>query len=128
MTALLDTQAFLWFVLDDPQLSLTARQFIEDSSNRLYLSPASFWEIAIKISIGKYSLPIPFQTFVETQLRSNAISILPIELSHADLITKMPFHHRDPFDRLLISQALAEDLTIITSDALFDLYGVNRCW
>ena len=128
MTALLDTQAFLWFVLDDPQLSATAKRFIEDSSNQLYLSPASYWEIAIKISIGKYSLPVPYQSFMETQLSSNAIAILPIEPRHTHLLTNMPFHHRDPFDRLLIAQALADELVIISSDALFDLYGVNRCW
>lgn len=128
MTALLDTQAFLWFVLDDPRLSATAKQFIEDSSNRLYLSPGSYWEIAIKISIGKYSLPVPFQSFIETQLTLNSIAILPIEPRHTHLLTDMPFHHRDPFDRLLISQALADQLVIISSDVQFDLYGVNRCW
>lgn len=102
MTALLDTQAFLWFVLDDPRLSATAKKFIEDSSNRLYLSPGSYWEIAIKISIGKYSLPVPYQSFIETQLTLNSIAILPIEPRHT--------------------------LVIISSDVQFDLYGVNRCW
>lgn len=128
MTALLDTQAFLWFVLDDPQLSLTAKRFMEDSTNTLYISPASYWEIAIKISIGKYSVPMPYLTFIESQLRLNAIAILPIEPRHTHLLTTLPFHHRDPFDRLLISQAMIDRLAIVSSDETFDLYGVNRLW
>jgi PIN domain nuclease of toxin-antitoxin system len=128
MTALLDTQAFLWFVLDDPQLSLTAKRFMEDSTNELYISPASYWEIAIKIRIGKYSLPMPYLAFIESQLSLNAITILPIEPRHTHLLTTIAFHHRDPFDRLLISQALTEGLVIVSSDETFDLYGVNRLW
>ena len=110
MRLLLDTHAFLWFVLDDPQLSLTAQEKISDPHNDVEISPATYWEIAIKINIGKYSLPEPFLTFMERELRINQFRILPIELRHTALLTTLPQHHRDPFDRLLIAQAIVEEI------------------
>jgi PIN domain nuclease of toxin-antitoxin system len=105
MRLLLDTHAFLWFVLNDSSLSQTAHELIIDPFNEIFLSPATYWEIAIKISIGKYQLPGPFESWMNHQLQTNEIKILPIEVAHTALITTLPFHHKDPFDRLLISQS-----------------------
>jgi PIN domain nuclease of toxin-antitoxin system len=128
MKLLLDTHAFLWFVLNDPSLSPIARDLIIDPLNEIFLSPATHWEIAIKISIGKYQLPGPFESWINTQIQTNDFQILPIEVSHTALVTTLPFHHKDPFDRLLISQSLVEKIPIISTDGIFDSYGVSRLW
>jgi PIN domain nuclease of toxin-antitoxin system len=128
MRILLDTHAFLWFILDDPQLSTTARAIIEDPANDVEVSPASYWEIAIKISLQKYSLPQPYQQFMESQIAINDFRILHIEPKHTNLITTMPPHHKDPFDRLLVAQAIAEGISIVSVDEQFDSYGVQRLW
>ena len=128
MRSLLDTHTFLWFVLDDPQLSSTARNLIEDPANEVDVSPASYWEIAIKIKLGKYTLPQPYQQFIETQFSANDFHILPIEPRHTALLTTMPFYHKDPFDRLLVAQALSEAVPIISVDSQLDAYGVQRLW
>ena len=128
MKLLLDTHAFLWFVLNDPSLSLIARDLIIDPLNEIFLSPATHWEIAIKISIGKYQLPGPFKSWINTQIQTNDFQILPIEVTHTALVTTLPFHHKDPFDRLLISQSLVEKISIISTDGIFDSYGVSRLW
>ncbi len=128
MRILLDTHAFLWFILDDPQLSASARSIIEDPANDIEVSPASYWEIAIKIKIGKYSLPQPYQSFMESHIAANDFHILHIEPKHTALLTTMQLHHKDPFDRLLIAQALAESTPVVGNDDKFDLYGVTRLW
>ncbi len=107
MRLLLDTHTFLWFISDDPSLSSNAKSLLE-SDNDLFLSTASLWEIAIKFSLGKLSLPNKFEIFVSEQLRANAIDILQIDLKHLAVISNLPFHHKDPFDRLLIAQANVE--------------------
>ncbi|MBE2200347.1 MAG: type II toxin-antitoxin system VapC family toxin [Anaerolinea sp.] len=98
MNLLLDTQALLWFVLDDSRLSETARESIVAADARVFVSPASLWEIAIKTSLGKYTLPMPFATFWDDQLLTNDFALLPISVSHTARITDLPYHHRDPFD------------------------------
>lgn len=128
MRVLLDTQAFLWFILDDPQLSAKADAMITDPNNDIDLSPASYWEIAIKISIGKYSLPEPYQVFMDREIAANNFRILHIEPKHTSALTTMPFHHRDPFDRLVIAQAMVENLPVVSGDAAFDAYGITRLW
>jgi PIN domain nuclease of toxin-antitoxin system len=128
MRLLLDTHAFLWFVLNDPQLSAKARLLMVDPANDLLLSPATYWEIAIKISIGKYSLPTAFESFMDQQILVNDLEILPIAVKHAAVVATLPFHHRDPFDRLLIAQALAEQIPIISGDSALDAYSVTRLW
>lgn len=128
MRLLLDTHAFLWFILDDPRLSAKADAVISDPNNGIAISPASFWEIAIKISLGKYSLPEPYQVFMEREIAVNRFSVLPIEPRHTAALTSMPFHHRDPFDRLIIAQASVENVPVISGDAAFDAYGVTRLW
>lgn len=128
MRLLLDTQAFLWFLLDDPQLSATARKLIIDPLNDIEISPATYWEIAIKISISKYSLPEPFEQFMEREIVSNQFRILHIEPRHTTPLTTLPFHHRDPFDRLLIAQAMVEQIPIVSSDSAMDAYPITRLW
>jgi PIN domain nuclease of toxin-antitoxin system len=128
MRALLDTHAFLWFILDDSQLSTPARSLIEDPANDIEISPASYWAIAIKIRLGKYVLPEPYQSFIETHLAANDFQILPIVPKHTALLTTMPLHHKDPFDRLLVAQALSETIPLVSADPQLDPYGVNRRW
>lgn len=128
MSLLLDTQALLWFILDDPRLSGKARASIAASDVSVFVSPASIWEIAIKISLGKYALPAPFAVFWGEQLQENDFSLLPVSVSHAARLIDLPFHHRDPFDRLIVSQALVEGMPLVSSDDTFDPYGVERIW
>lgn len=128
MRVLLDTHAFLWFILDDPQLSQTMKRLIEDSTNEVEISPASYWEIAIKIAKKKYMLPEPYKRFMEQQIADNEFHILPINIGHTALLTTMPFHHKDPFDRLLIAQASYEGIPIVSVDEQFDAYRIKRIW
>jgi len=125
---LLDTHTFLWFVLGDSKLSSTARQQIEDQQNDKLLSPASYWEIAIKISLGKYTLPQPYEQFMQKAISDNGFIILPVEVKHTAALTNLPFHHRDPFDRLIIAQAMVEQTRVISDDLAFDAYRVTRIW
>lgn len=128
MRLILDTHSFLWVVLNDPQLSAAARVAISDPNNDVLVRPATYWEIAIKVSTGKYTLTTPYQHFIEHNIAVNDFEVLPIEVRQTALVVTLPFHHRDPFDRLLIAQALAEDITLVSNEALFDAYGVRRLW
>jgi PIN domain nuclease of toxin-antitoxin system len=96
MRLLLDTQAWLWFVLGDSALSPAARHLIEDEANDKLVSPASFWEIAIKISLGKYALPLPYEQFISRAIEGQGFSVLPILPKHTAVVAALPFHHRDP--------------------------------
>jgi len=125
---LLDTHTFLWFLLDDPHLSIPARDCIVDPTNDIEVSPATYWEIAIKISLGKYELPEPYDVFITREITANDFHILPIEPKHTAVLTTLPFHHRDPFDRLLIAQAMVEDIPIVSIDSVFDAYLIRRLW
>lgn len=127
MKLLLDTHTFLWFIDDSPRLSAYAKSLLE-SDDELLLSTASLWEIAIKISIGKLALARPFNVFIPEQLAHNSIAELPIRLKHLNVISTLNFHHRDPFDRLLIAQAMTESLPVVSADAAFDLYSIKRLW
>ena len=128
MRVLLDTHSFLWFVDGSASLSPTARILIEDADNQPFLSMASLWEMAIKISLGKLTLGEQFGTFVPQQMRLNGIRLLPIELTHVEVVATLPFHHRDPFDRLLIAQSMVEQIPLVTGDPAFSLYPVQRIW
>ncbi|MBC8114810.1 MAG: type II toxin-antitoxin system VapC family toxin [Candidatus Saccharimonas sp.] len=128
MRLLLDTHAFLWFLLDDPGLSETARNLIVDPGNDIEISPASYWEIAIKIGLGKYSLPEPYDTFMERELAENDFRILPILPRHTSVLTTLPLHHRDPFDRLLVAQAISEGISLVSNDPALDVYSIQRLW
>lgn len=128
MNILLDTHSFLWFIAGSEELTVKARKLIENENNLILLSSASLWEIAIKVGLGKLTLSEPFETLIPEQLSMNGFQILDINVSHSAKIIDLPFHHRDPFDRLLIAQALTEEIPIISSDEIFDKYGVTRLW
>ncbi len=123
----LDTNAFLYFINNDPALSKTAKSLLESEID-LVISAACLWEIAIKFSIGKLSLPDSFGNFIPAQIYQNSIGILPINLSHLEKVSTLPFHRKDPFDRLIIAQSIVEDLPVVSSDAAFDLYKIERIW
>lgn len=128
MAALLDTSTFLWIVSDSSRLSSKAENFIADFDNELILSAVSLWEIAIKTSIGKLELFKPFNRLIPEQLEENAIQVLPLELDHFSSIIDLEFHHRDPFDRLIIAQSITENIPVITSDSKFQKYPVEIIW
>lgn len=128
MKALLDTHTFLWFISDSPHLSTSARTMIEDGANEIVLSLASVWEMAIKFSVGKLELPGPFDSYLAEQIRVNELGTLDINFAHVAVLADLPFHHRDPFDRLLIAQAIVEGIPIIGADSAFDAYAVRRIW
>jgi PIN domain nuclease of toxin-antitoxin system len=125
---LLDTHTFLWFILDDAQLSSKADALISDPSNEISISPVTYWEIAIKISIGKYSLPEPYQVFMDREIGINNFRILAIQPKHTATLIDLPLYHKDPFDRLLISQAIVENMPILSADKAFDAYPIHRIW
>jgi PIN domain nuclease of toxin-antitoxin system len=125
---LLDTHSFLWFLSGDKRMSSTARTLIGDSDNEALLSKASLWEIAIKAGLGKLSLAKPFAELIPEQLRENAIEVLPIEVKDLALVADLPFHHRDPFDRLILAQAIARRLPIVGKDPEFVKYAVELLW
>ena len=128
MRVLLDTHSFLWFVLGDPQLSSTTLARILDPANAKPISPASYWEIAIKIRVGKLTLQESYETFMQRGISGNGFVILSIEPKHTAVLTTLPFHHRDPFDRLLVAQAMVEKVPILSADAALDTYPVTRLW
>lgn len=128
MNLLLDTHALLWFLLDEVSLSKRARELIIGANESVFVSPASLWEIAIKISLGKYALSRPFTEFWNEQLDKNNFKVIPVTVAHVGRVVNLPFHHRDPFDRLLIAQSLEEQIPIVSNDKWFDLYGVKRLW
>jgi PIN domain nuclease of toxin-antitoxin system len=128
MRVLLDTHTLIWFVLDSPQLSVRVKRLIEDENNEKLLSIASIWEMAIKQNTGKLSFGLPFKEFVEQQFNLNSIDLLYINLDHIDVISTLPQHHRDPFDRLIIAQAIIEKIPILSRDGAFDAYPIQRLW
>jgi PIN domain nuclease of toxin-antitoxin system len=128
MTVLMDTHSFLWFANGSSQLSARARAIIEDPANDKLLSMASIWEMAIKISIGKLNIAQPFEQFIPHQLQINGFETFEIKFDHIAKVIQLPFHHRDPFDRLLIAQGLVEQFPIVSADSVFDAYSVQRLW
>ncbi len=128
MKLLLDTHAFLWFIGGNDRLNAYARALIEDEANDRYLSVASLWEMAIKVSIGKLDVPLPFTRLVRQHVVGNAIDVLQVEPEHLDEQRKMPFHHRDPFDRLIIAQAITEEMTVFSRDSAFEEYPIRFVW
>jgi PIN domain nuclease of toxin-antitoxin system len=101
---------------------------IEDQANQKYVSVGSLWEIAIKVSIGRLALSAPFDTLLPQQLGMNGFELLNLEVAHAAALINLPFHHRDPFDRLLIAQAMVEKMPIVSMDSTFDAYQMTRLW
>jgi PIN domain nuclease of toxin-antitoxin system len=128
MRLLLDTHAFLWFITADSRLSAGAEQAIRRNGDTPLLSIASVWEMAIKVQLQRLPIPQPLDVFIPTQLRINRIGLLPIELPHTFEVATLPLHHRDPFDRILIAQAIRESIPIVSADGAFDAYPVRRLW
>jgi len=125
MKILLDTQCWLWWIAAPEKLNRRARRRIADKRNTVYLSAASSWEIAIKYSLGRLSLPEPPLQFIPKRLARDTITALPIEIMHSLYVANLPRHHRDPFDRILISQSIREDIPIMTADRQFERYEVE---
>jgi PIN domain nuclease of toxin-antitoxin system len=126
MAILLDTHAFLWWCENDPQLSRTARKAI--TKEDCCVSLVSFWEMAVKLSLGKLELPSSFDRYVPEQMLANGFSSLEIGFRHLARCVLLPWAHRDPFDRLLISQAIEEDLPLVSRDEVVEQYGIRRIW
>ena len=130
MRLLLDTHSMYWYIEDDPQLSGRAPTSIQDASNEILVSPASYLEIAIKISVGKWRLNRPCEEFIDIGLNQYGFQVLPILPTHTARLIGLPFPqgHKDPFDRLLVAQALVEQIPIVSADSPLDAYGVTRLW
>ncbi len=128
MKCIIDTHTLLWIVTDDKKLSPKAREIYLNSENEIYLSLASVWEMAIKSSLGKLTLEKSLEEFIEVHVVNNDIKILKIELAHVLRIENLPFHHRDPFDRLIISQSIEDNLPVLSADRTFDSYKIKRIW
>jgi len=128
MNLLLDSHSLLWFLRNDSRLSKTALALITDPANHKLVSIASCWEIAVKIRVGKLTLGEPSGTYLAREIPKNNLDLLPISLDHATAVESLPLHHRDPFDRLLVVQAISDGLTIVSADAVFDAYGIQRIW
>ncbi|MEW6044956.1 MAG: type II toxin-antitoxin system VapC family toxin [Bacillota bacterium] len=128
MRALLDTHAFLWWVTDDPNLSQRVREVIGDGQNEILFSTASAWEIAIKAGLGRVQFPADLEGFITEQVHRNAFEVLPVQLSHALKVFGLPDYHRDPFDRMLVAQALVEGIPILSADSQFARYPVQVIW
>ncbi len=128
MRLLIDTHVFLWFMTNDQQLSQLALDLIAKRENKLYLSAASIWEIAIKVSTGKLTLEAPFSDIFPREIERNNVDLLQITIPHLEQVSRLPFHHRDPFDRVITAQALTDELPLISADPAFDSYGVTRLW
>jgi PIN domain nuclease of toxin-antitoxin system len=126
VAVLLDTHTFLWWCEDARDLSRKARKTI--SNEDCLVSLVSLWEIAIKLSLGKLMLPSGFEQYIPEQMSANGFSVLDLGFRHIGGCVTLPWHHRDPFDRLLISQAIAEELPVVTRDKLFEQYGALRIW
>jgi PIN domain nuclease of toxin-antitoxin system len=125
---LLDTHTLLWSALDPARLGAAATAAILDPANEKLVSPASYWEIAIKISVGKYSLTQSYETFLVNAIDHNGFHYLPIEPRHTAVLITLPYHHRDPFDRLLVAQAVVDGLPLLSNDTRLDAYPITRVW
>ncbi|MCH8093995.1 MAG: type II toxin-antitoxin system VapC family toxin [Chloroflexi bacterium] len=125
MKLIVDTQVFLWWLVDDPALSGRARRIMRDAGNTLYLSAVSAWEIAIKAALGRLELSGEPTLVIPEQMAANSIEPLPVQISHALHVYSLPAHHRDPFDRMLVAQSQIEGLPIITSDVRIGQYEVE---
>jgi PIN domain nuclease of toxin-antitoxin system len=125
---LLDTHALLWWIEGTPELGPHATESLTDGETDALVSMASCWEIGIKVSLGKLKLPSPLGRFLRDQFALNGFSLLEVDFTHAVRVAALPFHHRDPFDRLLAAQCLEEQISMVSADGVFEDYGVHRLW
>ena len=128
MRLLLDTHSLLWYAFGDPRLSGRARTLIDDTGNDKFLSIVSPWEVGIKVGSGKLSVAKPVDIFFADQMHLLSLQLLPVTLAHVGRVSELPFHHRDPFDRMLVAQSLVEGIALVSVDAVMDAYGVLRLW
>jgi len=128
MKVLLDTHVFIWLDTQPEKLSRTAMEICLDTDNQLYLSLASMWEMQIKVQLGKLKLKIPLAEMLNVQQQANGLNILNIALNHVYQLQVLPFHHNDPFDRLIIAQSVLENMTLISIDEKFKAYNVPLLW
>lgn len=128
MIYLLDTHSLIWFFSGDEKLSNRVRDLIENEANIKLISLASIWEMGIKQSKGKLTLAYPLEEYIEKKIELSDFQLLPINLKHLGQITKLPFYHNDPFDRLLIAQAIIENVSIVTKDSAFNQYEIDIIW
>lgn len=128
MRILLDTHTFLWFIAGDTRLDVYARRLIEEPHNERYLSMASVWEITIKASLGRLTIPTPPSTLIREHIWANAIELLAIAPEHSDMLHTLPYHHKDPFDRLIVAQAMQAGMLLVTKDQAFGAYNVRVAW
>ena len=128
MRLILDTHTFLWFIDGAAALSPYARQLIEDRTNERLLSIASLWEMAIKVRLDRLTLRLSFTDLVAEHVHGNAIELFGFRPTHLDVLTTLPFHHKDPFDRVIIAQGQAENIPIVSRDPAFDDYAIRRLW
>lgn len=128
MRLLLDTHAFLWWVSDDPALPNRVRRQLSAPRNEVFVSAVSVWEIVVKAALGKLTIPLPAERFVPEQLVANGFEALPLSITHALAVDRLPAHHRDPYDRLLVAQAVTEGMTIASGDQQIAAYPVKIVW
>ena len=128
MNLLLDTHTLLWAVDDYDQISPLAHAALASAGNNLFISTATVWEVAIKVGVNKLSLSLPFRDWMIQSLSDLSLSIIPLNVEHADVLSSLPMHHRDPFDRVLVAQAMVDGIPLVSCDAAFDSYGINRIW
>lgn len=128
MKYLIDTHAFLWYSINDPQLTPKVKDIIENIDHEIFLSVASVWEIVIKHQLGKLVLPTKPEIFITEQLEINHFSTLSINLFHTFESKDLPFHHKDPFDRMLVAQSIVENIPVITADSKLKEYGIVSVW
>ena len=128
MRLLIDTHTLFWSVEEPAKVSATAMVAIRPLTNDVLLSAATIWELAIKVGQGKIALSMPYRQWMERAIVDLKLTILPVSVEYADRQSILPMHHKDPFDRLMIAQALVEGIPIVSADAAFDAYGVARIW
>ena len=128
MPYLLDTHTFIWWILDDPRLSARVRAILQQQDNDIFFSIASIWEISIKAQLGRIPFSEDPAVVIPQQIAANGLLVLPIEVPHALQVYRLPLLHRDPFDRMLVAQAMIEDLPLLTSDPLIAQYPVSVIW
>jgi PIN domain nuclease of toxin-antitoxin system len=127
MRHLIDAHSLIWAVDEPLKLASAALAAMQDPSNELVLSAGTIWELSIKVGLGKLSLSSPFRTWITKAIADLGLTILPITIEHAEVYSSLPFHHRDPFDRLLVAQIQVEGFLLVSSDSVFDLYRVRPC-
>ncbi len=128
MNLLLDTHTFIWWATEPEKLSPQAHASCEDDNNNLLFSVASVWEMQIKLQLGKMKLDDPLRAFIKYQQQVDELRILPIAIEHVFALDNLPFHHKDPFDRIIIAQANVEELFVVTKDEIFSAYPVKLIW